>query len=500
MSYADSTSKRPVLAAPNGAPRRFMICRYKDMPPWLQGFYFKIISSSYQDWAIFAPAVNDDGTSLAKLIALGIIDRTANAVTVGLMPARPACVVLRDDDTFRDSITRPLAPWILSEIDRLYPRLKEFSSQIAGEMKKIDSVVPAILRPLTADAPFRQGPELQFEFELPELAVDQPTYRVHCENQSRDSIVKREYMRNRFMAHLPRSSLDERALSVFRNTYQIDQRGRITLDANDPKSYYWQDRFSEILKEYMERSITMEELGRFLSSDEGFNRGLSGTFRRVSESLRTVIPPPAPYIVKYGSYEHIHNLLRNGRIRMGAARSFDDASLVASRRDEEMRRVVDWDSSMLPFLGIGNHPSYASNPEPSRLRTALSIEDNYLIFCVSEILRARLFNDFVADAALIIRDPSEFASRFRTTLRKRYPTWGFQAGPVEYFDPLNVSPCDVNIPFWKDFSYAYQEEFRFALFPPKDTTHLSELFIEIGSLEDIANLVILEKKPDKGSN
>ena len=469
-----------------------MIFHNQVAPPWVLGFYFKVISKSYQEWAIFAPTVHDDSNALAKLLALGIIDNTTNVVTPGFMPRRPAEATLRDDGTFRHSVTRPFEPWILSEIDRITPSILDFSSALLTEMENMDGAKRMILRPSPPDSPFTKGPGVEFELELPNVAINHTEHSTEREKHSRDAIVKQEYKQNRFMAHLPRTCLDDRAVGVFNNTYQIDKYGRIKLEPNDPRTYYWQDRFSEVLQEYAERGIPMEDYAQYLANDKDLNRGLDGAFRKAGKITGSFTAPPNPYIVKYGSYPHMLDLQKNGQVRIAAAQSYNDASLNPARRDEEMRREVDWDSSILPYSLPGGTPSYVANPKPLRLSSTLSIDTNYYVFCVSETLRARLFNDFEANAALVINNPSEFESRLRAALASHCPTWTFDSDRVEYFDPLNVSPYDVKLPFWKDFAYAYQEEIRFTLYPPKPTGHLSPLFLDIGSLEDISELAVLD--------
>ena len=66
-------------------------------------------------------------------------------------------------------------------------------------------------------------------------------------------------------------------------------------------------------------------------------------------------------------------------------------------------------------------------------------------------------------------------------------------GEVYYFDPYNDIPKDMNQEFWKHIAYAYQKEHRCVLRPRmRKGIHnaLKPFFVEIGSLDDISEIVI----------
>lgn len=492
MSNSPFNSQKPRLVRPSETPIRHLVWRPKKLAPWIIGFYFKIVSESYQEWAVLSPTERTDSTALAKILALSVIDRSASIVKPSFMPSRPPSAVLRDDGTFRHSVTRPFAPWIESWITNLARSMQDFSESLLNELWRVHEDETFILKPSPPDAPFRKDAAHQFEIEIPKLTNEAEICNLQNDERSRDTRIKEEYMQYRYMAHLDRKSLGKRAIAIFRNTYQIDSKERFTLDPKDPVTYYWQDRMSEVLQEYAARRIGMEEYGKCMAADEDLRRSLDGRFLRAGSTVGGFSTPEEPYLVKYGQYDHMSDLQKLGCIRVAAASKFDDPSLNAARRDEETAREVDWDSAILPHTSLSGIPTFLSRPADFRTRTNLSVNTNYYVYCVSEALRARMFGDFQANAALVIHRPPEFERRLRLHLKRHLPGWSFHSRRVEYFDPLNVSPYDVSLPFSKDFSYAYQEEIRFALFPPEPVEELPTVFLDIGSLEDISELVLLK--------
>ncbi len=124
-----------------------------------------------------------------------------------------------------------------------------------------------------------------------------------------------------------------------------------------------------------------------------------------------------------------------------------------------------------------------------RVRFRRELESNYYVYCLAERLSTRLLYDFEADACLIIRDPAAFLARFQTAVDEQIPGWRYLAKEVEYFDPLQVQPNEVDVLTWKHFRYAYQQEMRLAWLPPKPVRELAPLYVTLGNLEDVAELI-----------
>ena len=78
------------------------------------------------------------------------------------------------------------------------------------------------------------------------------------------------------------------------------------------------------------------------------------------------------------------------------------------------------------------------------------------------------------------------------TLASKFPSWLIFATGVRYIDPLNCFKDNVEILTTKHFRFSYQKEYRVACCPVKPKEKLEQIFINIGNLEDICELISLE--------
>jgi hypothetical protein len=74
-------------------------------------------------------------------------------------------------------------------------------------------------------------------------------------------------------------------------------------------------------------------------------------------------------------------------------------------------------------------------------------------------------------------------------VRQQLPGWHATVNAVEYYDPLLVTPGEVDVLTCKHFRYAYQKEVRVAWLPPGPIQTLEPIFVELGSLSDIAEVL-----------
>ena len=116
---------------------------------------------------------------------------------------------------------------------------------------------------------------------------------------------------------------------------------------------------------------------------------------------------------------------------------------------------------------------------------------DYWIYCTTDSVAPRLFVDFEADACVIVRDRRQFANRLLSIASVAFGNARHQAGPVEYIDPLLPKTAKIFLPFAKHFGYSYQSECRFCWFPVNPDLQLQHVDLALGSLEDIADLIVL---------
>src|SRR5690606_11136588 len=117
------------------------------------------------------------------------------------------------------------------------------------------------------------------------------------------------------------------------------------------------------------------------------------------------------------------------------------------------------------------------------------------LFCLSASYDPRLFDDFEADACLIIHSPVEFRSRLMHPVAEQVHAKGWAFSGVTYIDPFSDLNPSHNHALCKHHRYSYQDELRAAWQMPKGQGRdLSATFVEIGSLRDIAYVVSIDSQ------
>jgi len=435
-------------------------------------------------FTIIAPNPNKvSERAVARLVALALVDSKARLLLPTLMPARHAHAFVKTDGRIIHQVTRSLPEWSLNEIERIANLLlvnyKQFIDDFIGA---IHGSPAAAFKPAPADLPLISSSGDLLTFEPPSIEVDLSGFDRQYSKVEPHMIVRLEYGRDRYMKHLSDERIIRRANDIMRNVHQVDKQGRITLEHKDPRVYYWIDRFSEVLHEVFLRKIPRDAFGSGAVKDYPYPRdGVRP--KQIAHAIAAVKVPEGDYLVRYGKYDHLLEAYETGRIRLGPAASYADASLDVARKDDELSCQMDIDTTVFQVLGPG-----ARNVGP-RYPIKGNFSTNYYILCMSSCFRARLFLDFDAEACLIISNPSVFKERLFKSILHIYPQFSLAAERVKYYDPLCVAPVEVQPIFWKHFRYAYQEEVRFAAIPPEPISNLAPVFLNLGSLKDIATLV-----------
>jgi hypothetical protein len=179
-------------------------------------------------------------------------------------------------------------------------------------------------------------------------------------------------------------------------------------------------------------------------------------------------------LFRFSRADYNDEFVRTGRMRLSPASHYNDALKSNVVRDDELQ--LDWYDSALQLQSA---------------RVA-----DYYAFCVSSEYDYRLYSDFKSDSSVAIREPDAFVLRVRDAIAAhkaagRAPRIAaLYTCPVIYVDPFLLSPVTEvsEVHFCKHFRYAYQTEFRLVL-APVSSDELQPFFLQIGSLEDIAEMV-----------
>lgn len=201
--------------------------------------------------------------------------------------------------------------------------------------------------------------------------------------------------------------------------------------------------------------------------------------------------PTSPFLVRYSEERYIEDALSDGVFKISPATTYADASLNAAQYDEELRHHTVTPHESIPFKLIGTDTP--DGPEHEIAHRALELYrymevSNFYVLCCAAGFDCRMFNDFKADAALIIHGREEFIRRLGDAVAQHVPST-FSHGKVGYYDPYTPPP-ELIPAFSKRFTYAYQDEYRF-VWKASSGMQLEPFFINIGPMNDIATIVEL---------
>jgi hypothetical protein len=179
-------------------------------------------------------------------------------------------------------------------------------------------------------------------------------------------------------------------------------------------------------------------------------------------------------------------------MRIQPASYFARTDLNGAVRDDERRLPLSFALSTAEIRKLVLNPQDVPDVTPDqRVDVSFQSPADYWIYCVTESIDPRLFVDFEADACVVIRDRKAFAERLQLGAGRALGRVRSQAQLIEYIDPLLPKTAKMFLPLSKHFGYSYQSEFRFCWFPVEPLSELPSMDISIGSIEDIADLIVL---------
>lgn len=291
---------------------------------------------------------------------------------------------------------------------------------------------------------------------------------------------EREYDVTRYLRHVPDDALGQRQADIEHNLWEANGRGEVIRVSDQRRRLFLFDRLVDLQREQQYR---------------GQRAGLSFDEREIIRRASRDYTPPrfdvglecAIGLVRYGKREHIEDALLYGRFRLSPAAAYNDNSLNAAQIDDELRHHSVTPNEQLKFTVYGSatlgEPAAPIQMQPLQLFRYMLL-NNFYVLCCSRRFDPRMFHDFEADAAIIIRDEHAFLQRMACAMTSATPNFA----DVGYYDPHTVSRGDLVPGFSKHFRYAYQNEFRL-LWTPGGADKLEPMFVEIGDMRDIAEVI-----------
>ena len=438
-------------------------------------------------FAMVRPSHRDPAT-LAKLVGALLVDHAEQILRPSLMPERSASAALLPDGTWRSAGGRTLPGWATREIERVSTLLlEEHRGFLEGGAKALEGILGHGFRKPGLDFPIRDDTGLMVVAErIPEIDVDiSQSDSVWFGDPKWYELVRLEYRRDRFMQRLTDEELGRRVSDITANLTVVTEDGLVgLLQTQDPALMYWFIRFTETMEEIALRygpypAGFREGRIRAQGLPESLNPQKLGTPRNVVGECKY----KGDGIVKYGREQYLRPALDRGALRMSAASAYLDPSLNTAIQDDELTAELDLAFPSPPQIVIpGERRSYI------RITGSQRLETNYYVFCTSRALELRLFTDFAADCCLVIHNLTAFSERLCAAVDDALPGWRHIQSDLQYYDPLQVMPAQIQLPLSKHFRYAYQKEYRFAWLPPQRRKQLAALHIELGSLKEIAEI------------
>ena len=311
-------------------------------------------------------------------------------------------------------------------------------------------------------------------------------------NLPRHEIWRLQYRQRPYLQDASFAKLTQRFHDVMTNLTTLTDQGKIGVLPVNEDGVWWMTLFTHILEEIEARGT-----GLPLAQEATLPTPTAPVSPPPVIAIQNVnVPIPKNALIKLGKFHHMDDLLQKGSIRIAPASSYSDPSLNPATQDDELKfdRILRGSDVTITVVesaaGGDKHNAKRLRPIGEVVRTT-SLATDYYVYCMTHSLTYRLFEDFEADSCVIIRDPVQFCCRLLTAVKAQLPNWAGSHRPVEYIDPY-LHKGELDLIFGKHFRHWYQSEYRFAWVPETGPqTQLEPLFVEVGSLKEIAEIIHL---------
>lgn len=303
----------------------------------------------------------------------------------------------------------------------------------------------------------------------------------------RHQLWQRKYEKNPYMRHLSSSELEERIIDISNLLLILAPDGKVSVGTGKD---FNEDMWIKYTHALAEMKI------RYGPFPNGFTNGF---FKKAELVTPTFPTPPSSKsaidalggvisgrLYKFSKKKYIEDMFNNGLFRVAPASYYNDPSLNAAIRDDEL--VFNGAVS----VGLKSHIKSGKTIDSfGRLEYSVKARTNYYASCFASNYTYREFDDFGADACLVIKEPRTFLNRFIKAGVEILNGYNGFSGSVKYLDPIACDFTKIDVNFSKHFKYSYQNEYRVIWAPNEPATLLDPVFLEIGSLSDIAEVITI---------
>lgn len=301
---------------------------------------------------------------------------------------------------------------------------------------------------------------------------------------------RHNYRQRRYLEHASAEDLKQRAQDLLENACDFTAEGKLGLK-HTLEEIVWMELFTHLLEEL---GLRGEPIPPDMVRQGQFTRHKLHVSKRAAEIWNRKDLPLGTYLLKFGKLKYLRPLFNVGNMRIAPASFYRDPSLNFSVRDSELEFTQELYGAKVHYPPNGDYniprDQWIEMPVIGNVKSTLRAHSDYYIACFSGSYEYRLFDDFEADACLVIKDIMRFVNSVGYRMHELLPGWEFMLGDVDYRDPYHPKQ-DINIFFCKHFRHAYQKEFRFVWKPPTTHESLKPVHLELGPLKEYCELLTL---------
>jgi len=308
----------------------------------------------------------------------------------------------------------------------------------------------------------------------------------------RHIVQRRQYDRQRYARHLTQEELNQRIRDVLLNILDLSENGKIGVGPIDAEFEVWSEKWTHVLEEMQLRHGPYPKgfTSGFLKDSIPFFASELG--KKAAATMASLGLRRDEVFIKFGKACFMTALHERGSLRIQPASYFADPSHNLAVKDSELTRrislVLSGEDVRKLVINPQDLPDQVSD---QRVDVQFTFPTDYHLYCLTTSVKPRLFVDFDAEACVIIRDRAAFTGLLQAKAAERLPHSSMTSGRAQYIDPLLPTSGRVFVPLCKHFGYEYQREYRFCWLPPRPAKQLTSVDVEIGSLKEIADLIVL---------
>jgi hypothetical protein len=302
-----------------------------------------------------------------------------------------------------------------------------------------------------------------------------------------------QYRSKRYARHLSQSELNRRIRDVLLNILRLTADAKIGVPPIDKNFVVWLEKWTHVIEEMRLRHGPYPSgFTREILHSEPFPNFASDLAAKAARKLSALGLKKNEVLIKFGKSTHMSSLYESGALRIQPASFFKQQHHTGAIKDDELTLPLSLVLSRDEVVKVVINPQdVPPDAQDQRVDVQFHASSDYWLYCVTNSVEPRLFVDFEADACVIIRDRKQFSQMLRKASHKNLGEVSTREGPAIYVDPLLPRSANIFVPLSKYFGYSYQEEYRFCWLPSKPVKELTHVDVQIGSLKEIAELIVL---------